>query len=83
MLIEIIGFFAALTSTFSLFPQIVKIYKTKSTRDLSYFMLANFLLTSSFWVAYGGLISSQPVLVANVICVISSVWLIQLKWKYD
>ncbi len=83
MLIEIIGFLAAFTSTIALFPQIVKIYQTKSTADLSNIMLFNFLLTSAFWIAYGYMTGSMPVMVTNIIGAFCSLWLIQLKLKYD
>jgi len=49
MITSTIGFLAAFTSTISLIPQIYKTYKLKSSQDLSYLMLVNFLITSILW----------------------------------
>lgn len=82
MLMSIIGFLAAFTSTIALFPQIIKIHKTKSADDLSNAMLLNFIITSILWIIYGFMSSSMPVLVCNLICFLSSLWILVLKWKY-
>ena len=83
MLINIVGFLAAFTSTVSLVPQIYRTYKLKSANDLSYLMLLNFLLTSLLWTSYGFMISSFAVWGANVIMIIFSVIMLLLKHCYD
>jgi len=82
MLVTFIGFLAAFTSTISLVPQIYKTYKSRSSKDLSYLMLANFLATSMLWVAYGLMVSSQAVWVANIILVVFSTLMLILKYKH-
>jgi len=83
MLIKIIGFLAAFTSTISLIPQLVQSYRTKSVNDLSIWMLWNFIISSVLWLLYGMMISSYAVLVTNLIMVLFSVWILALKLKYD
>ena len=83
MLLKIIGFLAAFTSTISLIPQLVQSYNTKSVNDLSIWMLWNFLFSSVFWVMYGVMIASNAVLGTNLIMLLFSVWLLILKIKYD
>ena len=83
MLIKIIGFLPAFTSTISLIPQLVQSYRTKSVNDLSIWMLWNFIISSVLWLLYGMMISSYAVLVTNLIMVLFSVWILALKLKYD
>lgn len=83
MLIAMIGFLAAFTSTVSLIPQIYKTYTTKSSKDLSYIMLINFFITSVLWITYGIMILSAAVYIANIIMLFFSIALMILKYIYD
>jgi MtN3 and saliva related transmembrane protein len=83
MIISVIGFLAAFTSTISLLPQICKTYKLKSASDLSYLMLLNFFATSVLWTSYGVMISSFAVWGANIIMIICAIILLVLKYSYD
>lgn len=83
MLVSIIGFIATVTSIISLPPQLYQTYKTKSAKDLSMYMLINFLLCSLSWVAYGLLTSTTSVWVTNIIMSIFSILMIVLKIIYD
>jgi len=83
MLISIIGFIATITSIISLPPQLYQTYKTKSARDISMFMLINFLICSLSWVAYGFLTDTASVWITNVIMTIFSLLMIILKIVYD
>lgn len=81
-IVEIVGGLAALTSSISLIPQITKVFKTKSTEDLSYGMLVNFLLTSLLWVWYGFLIASLAVWGCNLFMTITAFLLLILKRRF-
>jgi MtN3 and saliva related transmembrane protein len=80
---ELIGFLAALLTTGSLFPQVWKIWKTKSTRDLSWWMVAMFTVGVGLWLLYGILLKSSPMMVANTIAL--SLWLAiaAMKWRFE
>lgn len=80
--VEIIGGFAAITSSISLIPQITKILSTKSAQDLSYLMLANFLATSVLWVIYGVMIESAAVWGCNLFMTVTAVVLSMLKVRF-
>ncbi|MGC0371403.1 MAG: hypothetical protein DGJ47_000092 [Rickettsiaceae bacterium] len=83
MIISILGFLAAFTSTISLVPQIYKTYISKSAADLSYLMLLNFFVTSVLWTSYGIMITSLAVWGANLIMIFFSMILIALKYQYE
>ena len=62
---EIIGLTAATIGGISLFPQVLKIVKTKSTKDISREMLL--LLGGSIFLClvYGILINNLPIILSN------------------
>jgi MtN3 and saliva related transmembrane protein len=65
--IEIIGLIAAVFTTSSFFPQVIKIWKTKQTKDISTIMYIAMMIGTCFWLAYGILISSFAIIVANIV----------------
>ncbi|MGL5004298.1 MAG: SemiSWEET family sugar transporter, partial [Casimicrobium sp.] len=64
---ELIGFCAALLTTGSFFPQVWKIWTTKSTRDLSWWMVTMVTSGVGLWLLYGILMKSPSITVANSI----------------
>ena len=65
--IEIIGLIAAVFTTSSFFPQVVKIWKTKQTKDISTTMYIAMLIGIVFWLYYGLAIDSLAIIAANII----------------
>ena len=66
MNIEIIGLIAAVFTTSSFFPQVVKIWKTKQTKDISTTMYIAMMIGTCFWLAYGILINSLLLLLQTL-----------------
>ena len=62
--ITIIGTLAGLCTTFAFVPQLFKIWK-QGGRDLSYGMLALYLVGAILWFVYGVLVHAQAVIVTN------------------
>ena len=79
--IEIIGLTAAAMGGVSLFPQVLKVLKTKSTKDISREMFL--LLTGSIflWLVYGILLKNIPIIIANFFGLIQA--LIILFYKIE
>ena len=67
MNIEIIGLIAAVFTTSSFFPQVIKIWKTKQTKDISTTMYIAMIIGTFFWLTYGILINSLAIIVANIV----------------
>ena len=82
MLVDIIGFLAAFTSTISLIPQVIQMLQTRSVKDVSIWMIINFLLTSILWILYGFMITSWSVWLTNIFMLIFAIIMIYLKVKY-
>ena len=80
---EFLGILALITSCIGLFPQVYRAYRTKSTKDISNFMLINYTLCSLAWLWYGHLSGAGFVTLANVACLTASITLIVQKIYYD
>jgi MtN3 and saliva related transmembrane protein len=80
--ITIIGLIAALFTTISLFPQLIKIWKTKSTKDISTGMFMLYSGSVLLWFIYGVYLNDFPIILANSLALIQAIMILTLKEKY-
>tara|TARA_B100001939_G_scaffold327822_1_gene322522 strand:- start:8723 stop:8983 length:261 start_codon:yes stop_codon:yes gene_type:complete len=64
---EIIGLIAAVCTTFAFIPQVMKVWKTRQTRDLSLRMYSIMFIGIILWLVYGIRIDSLSIIMANVV----------------
>jgi len=81
-LVTVLGFVAATLTTLAFIPQVIKTARTKSTKDISKGMFALMSSASFIWLIYGFLISSLPVIIANLFLLILSTIILTYKLKY-
>ena len=81
-ILKYIGFFAAFCTTFSFFPQAVKVWKSKSTKDISLYMFIIFTIGVFSWLVYGIIISDLPIILANAVTLILSLFILICKLRY-
>jgi len=81
-IIRYIGFFAAFCTTISFLPQAIKVYKSKSTKDISLYMFLIFTIGTFCWLIYGVVISSVPIMAANTITLILSLFILIYKIRF-
>ena len=67
---EIIGLIAAVCTTFAFVPQVMKVWKTKQTKDLSLRMYSIMFIGILLWLVYGIRIDSLSIILANVVTAI-------------
>lgn len=82
-LIEAFGFAAALLTTISFLPQVVRIWRRKQADDISLPAFTAFTLGVACWLTYGLLLGKWPLIVANVPTLIlaASVLLLTLRYR--
>ena len=80
---DAIGFLAGALTTIAFVPQALKIYTSKSGKDVSARMLLIFSAGLILWLIYGIMIESLPVILANVVTLILSGTIIALKIRYS
>jgi MtN3 and saliva related transmembrane protein len=80
---EIVGYTASAASAITFLPQVIKIWRTKSTKDLSWMTLVFLFTNVSLWLFYGILILNMPIMVTNGIVLTMIIIMINFKRQYD
>ena len=81
-IIKYIGFFAAFCTTIAFLPQAIKVFKSKSTKDISLYMFIIFTIGVLSWLIYGLIIDDYPIIFANAVTLILSFFILIYKIKY-
>lgn len=63
---EIIGLLAGSLTTLSFLPQVLHVFKTRSTKDISLGMYLLFCIGVILWIVYSYMINSIAVFIANI-----------------
>tara|TARA_R110002126_G_scaffold142037_3_gene287564 strand:+ start:22230 stop:22484 length:255 start_codon:yes stop_codon:yes gene_type:complete len=79
---EVLGFCAAILTTISFLPQVIKIYKSKETKSISFAMYVVLSLGVLMWLVYGFHLKSMPMIIANAITLILTIYILFMKMKY-
>lgn len=77
--VEMIGIVAGVLTTFSSLPQVMKVWRTRSTGDLSLIMLVMAVTGIALWLVYGLAIGSMVVTLANTVSL--GLWMTVLGFK--
>jgi MtN3 and saliva related transmembrane protein len=77
-----IGLVAAICTTASFLPQVVKTWKSKKTKDISFLMYAILAMGLLLWLVYGIIIRDIPLIMANSISLGLAFCVLFLKIKH-
>lgn len=80
--ITLLGLGAGILTTFSLIPQVMKIWRSRSARDISLGTYAIFSVGISLWIAYGVVIASVPVILANTVTLFLALVILSFKLRF-
>jgi MtN3 and saliva related transmembrane protein len=81
--VELLGIIAGTLTTISFLPQLVKIVKNKSAKDVSLLMFLIFTVGIFLWLVYGILTLTLAIIIANSVTIILALSILILKIKYD
>ena len=76
------GTVAAMLTTASFVPQALRIVRTRDTHSLSLPMYLVFTAGVGFWLGYGLVLMSWPMIVANAITFVLAATILVLKLRY-
>ena len=79
---ELVGSGAAILTMFGFVPQILKIYRTESVADVSFFMLLQFFVGIFLWLLYGIHIQDRILIVSNAVSFSTLIVAMGLYCKY-
>ena len=79
---EALGFIGGALSTGSLIPQLIRVIKLKSAREISLLFTSLLLAGVILWIIYGVYFQHPPIILWNSITVVLASGLIYAKLKY-
>ena len=79
---EYLGLTAGLLVTSSLIPQIMRVFRLKSAREISIIFTLLLLVGMALWLTYGTILGLTPVILWNAIGMVLVVTLLSAKVKY-
>lgn len=77
------GMLAAVCTTVSFVPQLLRVWRLRSAREISMTMFLVFSVGVFLWLIYGLLIHSIPVILANGATLALSLAILSLKVRFD
>ena len=81
-LITILGLVAGTLTTLAFLPQLLKIWQTKSAKDISFNTLVMFNIGILLWLIYGIYLNALPIILANLFTLIFNMIIVWLKIRY-
>ena len=79
---ELIGYCAALLTTFSFLPQAWLTFRTKDVRGISLGMYSVFTVGVALWLLYGLLMGAWPIVAANAVTLGLASVILVMKIRY-
>lgn len=77
-----IGIAAAVLTTAAYAPQAFKVWRTRSTRDVSLAMFLMMVSGITLWLVYGLLIGDLPLIVANAVTLVLAAAILVAKIRF-
>ena len=79
---EILGLTAGTITSVTFLPQVIRIWKTKSVKDLSLMMLLLLIVGTLSWLSYGLIIKDIAIIYTNTMVLTMSMIMLFFKLKY-
>ena len=80
---DLTGTIAATLTTVSFIPQVLQVWRTRHTKDISLGMYAIFTSGVVMWLLYGIALGSWPIIIANSITACLAGTVLLMKIRYD
>ena len=79
---EWLGYAAATLTTVAFVPQAIRTLRTRDTRGISLVMYVVFTVGLCFWLAYGIVLGSWPMIFSNVVTLVLALLILGLKLRH-
>ena len=76
---ELLGSIAGALTTLSFLPQVIRTWRSGSTRDISLIMFLAFCLGVALWILYGVIVGAWSIIIANIITLLLAGTILILK----
>jgi MtN3 and saliva related transmembrane protein len=78
----IVGLAAALFTTTAFLPQVIRAWRTRSTKDLSYGTFVTYAIGLAMWFGYGMMIRDVPLMLSNGTTFLLAATILGLKLRH-
>ncbi len=77
-----LGALAAFCTTIAYLPQVLKVWRSRSARDISMGMYAILTIGILCWLVYGWLLAIWPIIIANIVTLVlvAAVLAMKMRW---
>jgi MtN3 and saliva related transmembrane protein len=82
MITHLVGLAAAFCTTIAFLPQVIRAWRTRSTKDLSLAMFLVFTTGIFLWLVYGLILCDVPLIAANGTTFVLSGSILYFKLRY-
>jgi len=80
--LTLLGLLAALCSTIAFLPQVIKVWRTRSTQDISREMFLLIVTGALLWLTYGILARDVPIIAADLASIVFATTILYFKFRY-
>lgn len=80
--VTVIGLMAATLTSLAFLPQAIKVWRTRSTRDISLIMFSVMTTGIVLWLIYGLLVADLPLICANAVTLPMAAYVLFAKLRY-
>ena len=80
--VAILGLVAAFLTTISFVPQVLKIWRTRHTKDISLKMFVIYTAGVFLWLVYGLMLGDLPLILSNIITFVLTLSILIMKLRY-
>ena len=77
-----LGSVAGFCTTIAFLPQVLKVWRARSARDISLGMYAIFTIGIVCWLVYGWILAIWPIIIANIVTLVLVAALIAMKVRW-
>jgi MtN3 and saliva related transmembrane protein len=81
-MMDLVGSLAAFLTTVAFVPQVLKIWRSRSAKDISLPMYVVFTIGVALWLVYGVLLGATPIIIANFVTLLLSVAVLIMKLRW-
>ncbi len=78
----LLGLVAGFFTTLAFIPQVTKIWKTRSAKDLSLRTYVAFSFGVALWIVYGILKNEAPIILWNAVTLVLTAAIVAMKVKF-
>lgn len=80
--IKLLGLAAGTITSVTFLPQVIRIYKTKSAKDISSSMLGLLIIGVTMWLIYGIIVNDIAIMYTNGMVLALSLVMVYFKFRF-